>query len=111
MLNNKLEQISLLLVVLVEEAAAAAVVVEAAVAAPAVAVLVEEEAVVVEYHHTPIHVPIEPQAVVKVSDDIYSHNAPLLCCSLYQCTCCMLDISISIYPCLVFLLHNPSNEK
>jgi hypothetical protein len=107
MLNNKLEQISLLLVVLVEEAAAAAaVVVEAA-----VAVLVEEEAVVVEYHHTPIHVPIESQAVVKVSDDTYSHNAPLLCCSLYQCTCCMLDISISIYPCLVFLLHNPSNEK
>jgi hypothetical protein len=91
-------------VVLVEEEAAAAV--EAA-----VAVLVEEEAVVVEYHHTPIHVRIEPQALVKVSDDIYSHNAPLLCCSLYQCTCCMLDISISIYPYLVFLLHNPSNEK
>jgi hypothetical protein len=108
MLNNKLEQISLLLVVLVEEAAAAAV--AAVVVEAAVAVLVEEE-VVVEYHHTPIHVPIEPQAVVKVSDDIYSHNAPLLCCSLYQCTCCMLDISISIYPCLVFLLHNPSNEK
>jgi hypothetical protein len=68
MLKNKLEQISLLLVVLVEETAVAVV------------VLLEE------HHHILIHVPIELQAVVKVSDDIYSHNALLLCCSLYKYT-------------------------
>jgi hypothetical protein len=82
MLKNKLEQILLLLVVLAEE------------------VVVVVAVVVVEYHHTLNHVPIEQQAVVKVSDDTYTHYAPLSCCSLYKCTCCMLDMYI--YPCLVF---------
>ncbi len=76
MLKNKLAPISLLPVVLVEEEAAEEVLVAE------VPVVVAAEVVVV-HHHTPIHVPIEPQVVVKVSDNKYSQNA--LVCYVARC--------------------------
>ena len=86
MLKNRLVLTSLLPVVAVEEVA---------------------EVVVVEYHPTtPIHVPIEPQVAVKVSDDTYIHT---------HCTHCYVArlsgnmhiacwIFPSISPCLVISL-------
>jgi hypothetical protein len=98
MLKNKLVPNSLLPVVLLEEAA---------VGVPVEAPAVVAEEVVVEHHHSPIHVPIEPQVVVKVSDDRYSHNAPIaMLLVVYKCTYCMLDISIylsllSLFSCTI----------
>ena len=100
MLKNKLAPISLLPVVLVEEAAEV----------PVVAAVAE---VVVVYHHTPIHILLEPQAVVKVSDNKYSQNAPVCyvarCIEMHMLHVEYLSIHLSLlslFSCTILQIEN-----